>query len=76
MGIVGKIVENDAILLLGATLSDQYFPSYSQNKFWPLTFSYKKSIGLHIQFFAYKSKTIKATVSCKSLVNGFLECSF
>ena len=36
-----------------------------------LTFSFKKSI--HIQFFTYKSKTIKATDSCKSLVNEFVE---
>ena len=35
---------------------------------------HKKSI--HIQFFAYISKTIKATIFCKALVNGFVACSF
>ena len=71
MGIVGKVVENDAILLLCAKLSDQQFPSYSQNKkLASCTFSFKKSI--HIHFFVYNSKTIKDTAFYKALVNGFL----
>ena len=49
-------------------------------KLWPKEISFavhyhiKKSI--HIQFFAYKSKTIKDTVSCTAHVNGFLWSSF
>ena len=43
MGIVGKVFENDAILLFCAKLSDKYFSSYSQNKIWPPVHFHLKS---------------------------------
>ena len=68
MGIIGNIVENDAILMFAQSCRTNSFQVKAKKNFGLLNIFISKSID--IQFFADISKTIKATVSGKSLVNG------